>query len=117
MAKGRKTGGRKPGSLNKATLGAKEILARVYTEQVQEKDWRKWRSHKDVSDLRRGIGSYRSTPGGFQLHAFCILILEPASSPLIQGESRMRKSARTDLCGGGRSAMIVPAASICSVCM
>jgi hypothetical protein len=47
MAKGRKTGGRKPGSLNKAALGVKEILARVYTEQVQEKDWRTWRSHKD----------------------------------------------------------------------
>jgi hypothetical protein len=47
MAKGRKTGGRKPGSLNKATLGVKEILARVYTEQVHEKDCRKWRSHKD----------------------------------------------------------------------
>jgi hypothetical protein len=47
MAKGRKTGGRKLGSLNKATLGVKEILARVYTEQVQEKDWRKWRNRKD----------------------------------------------------------------------
>ena len=47
MAKGRKTGGRKPGSLNEATLGVKEILARVCTEQVQEKDWRKRRSHKD----------------------------------------------------------------------
>jgi hypothetical protein len=28
-----------------------------------------------VNDLRRGIGSYRSTPGGFQPHTFCILIL------------------------------------------
>ena len=43
-------------------------------------------------------------------HAFCILILQLASSPLIQGGSRMRKSARTDLCGG-RSVMIVPTAS------
>jgi hypothetical protein len=43
--------------------------------------------------------------------AFCILILQLASSPLIQGGSRMRKSARTDLCGG-RSVMIVPTASI-----
>ena len=42
-----KTGGRKPGSLNKATLGVKEILARVYTDEVQERDWRKWRNHKD----------------------------------------------------------------------
>jgi hypothetical protein len=47
MAKGRKTGGRKPGSLNKATLGVKEILARVYTDEVQERDWRKGRNHKD----------------------------------------------------------------------
>ena len=62
-------------------------------------------------DLRRGIGSYRSTPGGFQPHSFCILILQLASSPLIQGGSRMRRSARTDLCGG-RSVTIVPTASI-----
>jgi hypothetical protein len=25
----------------------KEILARVYTDEVQERDWRKWRAHKD----------------------------------------------------------------------
>ena len=40
MAKGRETGGRKPGSLNKATVGVKEILARVYTDEVQERNWR-----------------------------------------------------------------------------
>jgi hypothetical protein len=46
--KGRKkTGGRKPGVLNKATLEIKEILARVYTDEIQEQDWRKWRAHKD----------------------------------------------------------------------
>jgi hypothetical protein len=46
--KGRKkTGGRKPGVLNKATLEIKEILGRVYTDEVQEQDWRKWREHKD----------------------------------------------------------------------
>ena len=28
-----------------------------------------------VNDLRCGIGAYRSTPGGFQPYAFCILIL------------------------------------------
>jgi hypothetical protein len=47
MAKGRKTGGRKPGSLNKATLEVKEILARVFTDEVEEADWRKWRKHKN----------------------------------------------------------------------
>jgi hypothetical protein len=46
--KGRKkTGGRKPGVLNKVTLEIKEILARVYTDEIQEQDWRKWRAHKD----------------------------------------------------------------------
>ena len=30
------TGGRKLGSLNKATLDVKEILARLYTEEVQD---------------------------------------------------------------------------------
>src|ERR1700678_3306117 len=35
----------------------------------------------------RGIGSYRSLRDGFQLHAFSILILQCASSPLIQGGS------------------------------
>src|SRR6266436_9030087 len=34
-----------------------------------------------------------------------------ASPPLIHGKSRMRKRARTDLCGG-RSAMVVPTATI-----
>src|SRR6266849_6318778 len=33
-----------------------------------------------------------------------------ASPPLIHGKSRMRKRARTDLCGG-RSAMVVPTAT------
>ena len=47
MAKGRKTGGRKPGSLNRATLAVKEILARVQTDEIQERDWRKWLNHKD----------------------------------------------------------------------
>jgi len=51
--------------------------------------------------------------GGFQPHAFCILILWFAFSLLIQGGSRMRRSARTDLCGG-RSAMGVPTASLSS---
>ncbi len=43
--------------------------------------------------------------------AFCILILWLASSPLIQGGSRMRRRARTVLCGG-RSAMVVPTATV-----
>ena len=36
---------------------------------------------------------------------------ENASPPGIQGKSRMRKCARTDLCGG-RSAMVVPTATV-----
>ena len=34
---------------------------------------------------------------------FCILILTSASTPFILGKSRMRKRARTDLCGGRTS--------------
>jgi len=34
-----------------------------------------------------------------------------ASPLLIQGKNRMRKRARTDLCGG-RSAMVVPTATV-----
>ena len=37
---------------------------------------------------------------GFPFPAFCILILWNALTPLIQGGSRMRESARTVLCGG-----------------
>jgi hypothetical protein len=42
---------------------------------------------------------------------FCILILTSASPLFILGKSRMRKRARTDLCGG-RPAMVVPTATI-----
>ena len=48
---------------------------------------------------------------GFPSLAFCIPIPMHASPPLILGKSRMRKSARTDLCGG-RSAMVVPTATL-----
>jgi hypothetical protein len=41
----------------------------------------------------------------------CIPILMSASPPLILGKSRVRKRARTDLCGG-RSAMVVPTATV-----
>ena len=51
-----------------------------------------------------------SWTAGFLHPAFCIPIPTSASTPLIQGKSRMRKCARTDLCGG-RSAMVVPTAS------
>jgi hypothetical protein len=34
---------------------------------------------------------------------FCIPILISASTPFILGKSRMRKRARTDLCGGAIS--------------
>ncbi len=42
---------------------------------------------------------------------FCILILWLASPLRIPGKSRMRKRARTDLCGG-RPAMVVPTATV-----
>jgi hypothetical protein len=41
---------------------------------------------------------------------FCMLIPISASTPFILGKSRMRKRARTDLCGG-RPAMVVPTAT------
>jgi hypothetical protein len=44
---------------------------------------------------------------------FCILILTSASTPFILGKSRMRKRARTDLCGN-RPAMVVPTATVIS---
>ncbi len=56
------------------------------------------------------VGSAGSWTDGFQSLASYILILCRASTPLIQGGSRMRRRARTDLCGG-RSVMIVPTAT------
>jgi len=50
---------------------------------------------------------------GSQHHAFCIPIRSCAFSPLIQGGSRMRRSACTDLCGGGQR-LIVPTATLSS---
>jgi hypothetical protein len=55
-------------------------------------------------------GSPGSRQNGFQSLASYILILCSALTPVIRGRSRMRKSARTDLCGG-RSVMIVPTAT------
>src|ERR1017187_8740659 len=49
--------------------------------------------------------------GGFLHPAFCTPIPMPASTPLILRKSRMRRRARTDLCGG-RSVMIVPTATV-----
>jgi len=43
--------------------------------------------------------------------AFCTLIPMRASTPLILRKSRMRKRARTALCGG-RSLMVVPTATV-----
>jgi hypothetical protein len=49
--------------------------------------------------------------GGFPSPEFCILIPTNASTLfIILGKSRVRKRARTDLCGG-RSAMVVPTAT------
>jgi hypothetical protein len=42
---------------------------------------------------------------------FCMPIPTSASTPSILGKSRIRKRARTDLCGG-RPAMVVPTATI-----
>jgi len=58
----------------------------------------------------RWDGLSLSCTGGLPNPVLCILILVPASPPLIHGKSRMRKRARTDLCGG-RSAMVVPTAT------
>src|ERR1017187_5240624 len=49
--------------------------------------------------------------GGFLHPAFCTPIPMHASTPLILRKSRMRRRARTDLCGG-RSAMVVPTATV-----
>jgi hypothetical protein len=57
-----------------------------------------------------GTGSTGSWSAGSQSLAFSILILCSALTPVTRGGSRMRRSARTDLCGG-RSAMIVPTAT------
>jgi len=56
------------------------------------------------------VGSPGSWSAGFQSLASYILIPCRASTPLIQGGSRMRRRARTVLCGG-RPAMIVPTAT------
>src|ERR1035437_446773 len=57
-----------------------------------------------------GIGLTRFWTTGFRYPASCTLIPHSASTPLIQGGSRMRRRARTVLCGG-RSAMVVPTAT------
>jgi hypothetical protein len=58
-----------------------------------------------------GIDSILSSAVGFRAPAFCILIPWPVSPLRILGKSRMRKRARTDLCGG-RPAMSVPTATV-----
>ena len=46
-----------------------------------------------VKDAGRGSEYFGSSSAGFQPHAFRILILQLVSSQLIQGGSRMRRSA------------------------
>ena len=59
-----------------------------------------------------GIVSPHCWTGGFPSPEFCILIPINASTlAIILGKSRMRRRARTDLCGG-RSAMGVPTATL-----
>src|ERR1035438_9596755 len=61
-----------------------------------------------------GIGLTRFWTAGFRYPVFCTLIPRSASTPLIQGGSRMRRRARTVLCGG-RSAMVVPTATVIGI--
>jgi len=58
-----------------------------------------------------GIVSPLSCSAGFRNPAFCTPIPMHALPLLIPGKSRMRKCACTDLCGG-RSAMVVPTATV-----
>ena len=58
-----------------------------------------------------GSGSPRCWSAGFRSREFYILTLKLVLPPGIQGKSRMRKRARTDLCGG-RPAMVVPTATL-----
>src|SRR5450759_431039 len=57
-----------------------------------------------------GTGFTGSWSDGFQSPTCSTLILCSDLTPIIRGGSRLRRSARTDLCGG-RSAMIVPTAT------
>src|SRR5262249_60936747 len=62
----------------------------------------------------RGWGGTVSTHcwiGGFRNPVFCIHIPTSASTPFILGKSRMRRRARTDLCGGW-PVMVVPTATV-----
>jgi hypothetical protein len=58
-----------------------------------------------------GIVSTHCWTDGFRNPVFCIPIPTSASTPSILGKSRMRKRARTDLCGG-RPVMVVPTATV-----
>ena len=74
--------------------------------------------HQEPDALSVGIHRKRvnwvldASTAGFLSRVFCILIQWNASSLLIRGGSRMRKRARTVLCGG-RSVMVIPTASAC----
>lgn len=74
-----------------------------------------WTSEWMVVNVR-GWAGIVSTPcwtDGFRNPAFCTPIPTSALTPFIFGKSRMRKRARTDLCGGP-SVMIVPTATTIS---
>lgn len=47
MAKGRKTGGRAPGSPNRATAGIKELLAEALSDELLKKKWKEYLNHAD----------------------------------------------------------------------
>lgn len=47
MAKGKKSGGRKPNTPNRATAPIKELLAEILHDEELRKQWKKWLGHKD----------------------------------------------------------------------
>jgi len=84
-------------------IAVKLIIASSLAERLS--------SSQSIAHRWGGTVSTHCWTGGFHNLAFCILIPISASTPDILGKSRMRKSARTDLCGG-RPAMVVPTATI-----
>jgi hypothetical protein len=56
MAKGHKTGGRKPGTPNKATQSIKDLLNRVLPEGELEKRWQHFLDHRDPQIRWKAFG-------------------------------------------------------------
>ena len=77
-------------------------------ENVAESNTSPTQSGERVS---HGLGDVRQAA---QERGYTLILLR-ASPSLIHGKSRMRRRARTDLCGG-RSVMAVPTATIIHAC-